>query len=209
MIDNQCNNCPIRLYNDKGYYFNGIGNAWSGNLIIIPNVDNPSYKKGNIKFSDYINIINDCLNDANYSNVSGTSEASGADNKPNIPSTGGLEQANMYYVPLIRCNECISAEITDDILRRCQTYLIEDINKYNFKHILLLGSAVERFLHTTISSVRNSIIVSKNKRIYYSTYSPLIKYINKDKYEIFKNDINRFFNSINNDDYSRYELVKL
>ena len=99
---NVCEQCPLRLFNDKGHNISGIGNIWSGNALVLPNVDIPAYKKQDMSFSSQVSIINTIL------------------------STGGQEQ-NLYIVPLIRCNEKFDIEITSNILRRCLTYFEEDI----------------------------------------------------------------------------------
>ena len=74
---------------------------------------------------------------------------------------------------------------------------------------MLCGSAVDRFLHTSIHNVLNSIIVSNNKRLYYANYSPLIKYVDKDKFNTFITKVNDFLYSTSNKDYSKYNIIKL
>lgn len=43
MIDNPCDNCPLRLFNSKCHNLQGVGNPFMGKLIILPNVDYDAY----------------------------------------------------------------------------------------------------------------------------------------------------------------------
>lgn len=184
MIINPCDNCPLRLFNKKCHNLQGVGNPFMGKLIILPNVDYDAYQKKDMSFSKQIEIITQ-----------------------HIPFTGGLSET--YIVPLIRCNEDIACDINEDIIRCCQTYLKRDFIKYNFRHILLCGSAVNRFLNSSISKLKDSIVVSKNNRLYYSNYSPFIKYIDNNKFDEFVNNTVRFLNSALNQDYSDYNIIKV
>ena len=94
---NVCEQCPLRLFNNKGYNLQGIGNTWSGNALVLPNVDYKAYKKQDMSFSSQVEVVSTIL------------------------STGGLE-ANLYVIPLLRCNENFDIEITDKIINRCLTY---------------------------------------------------------------------------------------
>lgn len=115
----------------------------------------------------------------------------------------------IYIVPLIRCNESLGCDINDDIIRNCQRYLAEDVKTYDFKHIMLCGSAVERFLHGSIYRLIDSIVVSGNNRLYYSNYSPLIKYVDESKFKTFVEKVDDFLYSASNNDYSKYDIVNL
>ena len=175
-----CAECAMRLFNEKGHKLEGIGNPYSGNLIIIPNVDYIAYKKHNMKFSSYVDIIT------------------------GLSFTGGLE--NLYILPYIRCND-LGCPVTDDIETRCSYYLSEDFKKYNFTNIMVLGNVVNKFLGRSIKDLNNTILVSKNKRFYAATYSPFIKFIDKEKYEQFKKDIKRWYNSVENNYYFNYNII--
>lgn len=54
---NYCEDCVIRLFNNKHYNLQGIGNPYFGNCIIVPNVDYNAYKKGSMEFSKQVEII--------------------------------------------------------------------------------------------------------------------------------------------------------
>lgn len=181
---NPCNNCPLRLFNSKCNNLQGVGNPFMGKLIILPNVDYDAYKHKDMNFSKQVEVLTQ-----------------------HITFTGEL--AETYIVPLIRCNESLGCDINDDIIHNCQYYLAKDFKTYDFKHIMLCGSAVDRFLHTSINSVLNSIIVSNNNRFYYVNYSPLIKYVDKDKFNTFITKVNDFLYSASNKDYSKYNIIKL
>ena len=119
---NVCEQCPLRLFNDRGHNISGIGNIWSGNALVLPNVDTPAYKKQDMSFSSQVEILNTIL------------------------PTGGLE-SNLYVMPLIRCNEHFDIEITDKILTRCYHYFEDDINSHQVKNIMLCGDAARRMLN--------------------------------------------------------------
>lgn len=181
---NYCEDCVIRLFNTKHYNLQGIGNPYFGNCIIVPNVDYNAYKKGGMKFSKQVEII-----------------------KSLISSTGGLD--DLYVLPLIRCNEYISCELNEDSYLKCIGYLVEDMKKYQFKNIMLLGSAGRRFLNCNISDYFDTIFVSVNDRRYWVNYSPLINYTDSDKYEIFKSNLIRWYNSIKNNDFTNYKILNI
>lgn len=181
---NYCEDCVIRLFNTKHYNLQGIGNPYFGNCIVIPNVDYNAYKKGGMEFSKQVEII-----------------------KSLISSTGELD--DLYILPLIRCNEYISCELNEDSYLKCIGYLVEDMKKYQFKNIMLLGSAGRRFLNCNISDYFDTIFVSINNRRYWVNYSPLISYTDSDKYEIFKSNLIRWYNSIKNNDFSNYKILNI
>lgn len=181
---NYCEDCVIRLFNNKHYNLQGIGNPYFGNCIIVPNVDYNAYKKGGMEFSKQVEII-----------------------KSLISSTGELD--DLYVLPLIRCNEYISCELNEDSYLKCIGYLVEDMKKYQFKNIMLLGSAGRRFLNCNISDYFDTIFVSVNNRRYWVNYSPLINYTDSDKYKIFKSNLIRWYNSIKNNDFSNYKILNI
>ena len=175
----------MRLFN-KHYNLKGVGNPYFGNCIVVPNVDYNAYKKGDMGFSSQVEIIRDCS-----------------------PSTGELD--NLYIVPFIRCNETISCELNDDIYKNCLTYFVEDLRQYNFKNILLLGNVVSRFLGCDIKTYIDTIFISPNYRNYAVNYSPLIKYVDKSKFEVFKQYINKWYNKVinNYDTYSKHLTITI
>lgn len=179
-----CDDCPMRLYNSKQYNLQGIGNPFSGRCIVIPNVDYTAYKKGSLDFSTQIEII-----------------------KSIISSTGELD--NLYILPLIRCNEKIACEINDDIYNRCIQYFAKDLVLYDFKDILLLGDAGRRFFKCELTKYLDTIIISPNHRRYVVNYAPFIKYIDDNKFDIFKNHLLKWYNSSLNNDFTNYEVLRL
>lgn len=181
---NYCKDCVIRLFNNKHYNLQGIGNPYFGNCIIVPNVDYNAYKKGGMEFSKQVEII-----------------------KSLISSTGELD--DLYVLPLIRCNEYISCELNEDSYLKCIGYLVEDMKKYQFKNIMLLGSAGRRFLNCNISDYFDTIFISVNNRRYWVNYSPLINYTDSDKYKIFKSNLIRWYNSIKNNDFTNYKILNI
>lgn len=182
-----CENCPMRLFNTKNYNLKGIGNPHYGICIVIPNVDYQAYKKGSIGFSKQVEIIKDIISSSSS-------------------STGELD---LFIVPLIRCNETISCELTDDIYYRCITHFANDIYKYNFKYIMLLGDAGRKFLNVSIKDNLDNIFISSHNRCYIVNYSPLVKYIDDTKFEDFKSHLLKWYNSIRSKYFTNYNFIKL
>lgn len=179
-----CDECPLRLYNTKQHNLQGVGNPFAKRCIIVPNVDYVAYKNRSMDYSSQVEII-----------------------KSIISSTGELTE--LYILPLIRCNTTISCEVNDDIYNRCLTYLINDFKQYNFRDILLLGEAARRFLNCDISLYLNHIMVSPNNRLYGVNYSPLIKFIDDNNFEIFKNHLLKWYNASINNNFNEYEILHL
>lgn len=164
-MSNICEDCAIRLFNSKHHNLKGIGNPYFGNCIVVPNVDYDAYKKGDMSFSKQVNIIKEVLH----------------------LSTGeGDNLIDLYIVPLIRCNESISCKLDNVSYNRCLHHFANDMRKYQFKNIMLLGDAGRRFLSCDITENLDNIILSSNNKFYNINYSPLIKYVNEEKFEVFK-----------------------
>lgn len=176
-----CDNCALRLFNNKHHNLQGIGNPYLGRCIVIPNVDYGAYKKGDISFSNQVEII-----------------------KSIISFTGELD---VYIVPLIRCCESISCELDADSYNRCIQFFAKDIRAYDFKDILLLGNAGRRFLNCNISDYLDTICVSNNNRRYAINYSPYIK--DDSKFEIFKNHLTKWYNAVINNDFQTYKILRI
>ena len=180
---NVCDQCPLRLFNNRGYNINGVGNIWSGNALVLPNVDIPAYKKQDMSFSSQVEIINTIL------------------------PTGGLEH-NLYVVPLLRCNEKFDIEITDKIVTRCSHYFEKDVNNHQIKNIMLCGDAARRLLHIDdLKPYLDTVICDKRtRRRYFINYSPLVKYTNDETFEVFKRHLLKYYCSIINRMYD-YEVI--
>lgn len=179
-----CDNCAIRLFNTKHYNLQGVGNPFYGRCIVVPNVDYSAYKKGDMSYSKQVEII-----------------------KSIISSTGELE--DVYILPLIRCNETISCELDDESFFKCLSLFADDIRQYDFRHILLLGEAGRRFLTCDISKHLDTRAISPAHRIYYVNYSPLIKFMDADKFEVFKEHLIKWYNSVKEDNYNEYNTIWL
>ena len=175
-----CDTCALRLYNTKSYNLQGVGNPYFNNCIVVPNVDYKAYKAGAMSFSEQVKLIEQSI----------------------ISSTGGLLETT-YIVPLIRCNEAISCKIDDATFNKCLTYFIQDLKIFNFKHILLLGTAAQRLLKMSIEQAKNYVYRSPNNRFYSVNYSPLIKYVNDKLYEDFVDNLNVWYNSAMSNEYNK------
>ena len=179
MVKSVCDNCALRLYNTKSYNIQGIGNPFYGNCIVVPNVDYKAYKGKSMDFSTQVEVIRNIL----------------------IPFTGG-EESNFYIVPLIRCNEQISCEVDVATYQKCLYYFAEDVKNFDFKNILLLGTAARRFLNCNITEYLDTVMVSPNGRKYFVNYSPLVKYNDNKLFEIFKHNLLKWNNYINNNTFN-------
>lgn len=188
---NVCDECAMRLFNIKQYNLKGVGNPSFGRCIVIPNVDYIAYKNRSVTFSEQVKVIEDILHS----------------------STGEVDILNsLYIVPLIRCCEKLGCELTDDIYNRCITYFAQDVKKYNFHNILLLGDAGRKFLNCDIKNNLDTLVISKNRRLYNVNYSPLIKYVDEDKFEVFKTYLIRWWHCSSNSiyyNYYNYNIVTL
>lgn len=171
---NVCENCALRLYNTKSYNLHGVGNPFSGNCIVVPNVDYKAYKGKSMSFSSQVEVIKQVL----------------------IPLTGDVD-SNLFIVPLIRCNEQISCEVDNITYNKCLHWFANDIRKYDFKNILLLGTAARRFLNCNITEYLNTIMVSPNGRKYFVNYSPLVKYSDDKLFETFRMKLIHWYQCVN------------
>ena len=186
-----CSNCPMRLFNEKHYNLQGIGNPFLGKVIVVPNVDYDAYKLGDMSYSHQVSLIQEVLEDRLYY----------------IHSSKGVELCNLYILPLIRCNEHITKGLDNASYHRCLQHFANDVKKYDFQDILLLGEAARRFLSVdTLKPYLDTIFVSKNKRRYAVNYSPLIKHTGEYHYDIFKDNLIKWFNFTIEHDYSQYNI---
>ena len=181
-----CKNCAIGMYNTKHHNLQGVGNPWNGICIVVPNVDYDAYKLGDMSFSSQVDIIKEILSS----------------------STGDV-LSNLYIIPLVRCNEKISCPLDNVSYNRCLHWFAEDVRKYQFKDILLLGNAARRFLNCTISNYLNTLFISKNNKRYAVNYAPSISFIDSNKFDTFKENLIKWYNSVINEDFSNYEIIKL
>lgn len=181
-----CDNCPLRLFNDKGYNLKGIGNSSYGNMAILPNIDKEAYKNNDISFSKQLDVINQILSKGEF-------------------------QENFYITPLIKCKETTNCITTDIIIRNCQIHLMNEIKRCNPRHVILFGSSIRRLFNVNISieNVIGKIYVSPNNRIYYFNYSPFIVYKNIDKQSVFIEELLKAYYSITNKYYYEYEKLIL
>lgn len=181
-----CETCPLRLYNKKGYNLSGVGNPFKGNLIVVSNVDYRSYKKQDMAFSSQVEIIN------------------------NVLAFNNREQEQDYFIiPLIRCCESISCTPDDNAINNCIKYFANDVKTYNFKNILLLGSAVNRFLNVNIKDYLGIKLVSKNRRNYFVNYSPLTKFVNNEIFETFERELINWHNYVTNINVNKYKTLNI
>lgn len=185
MVTNYCDNCVMRLFNNKKYHFKGVGNPWYGTCIIVPTVDYFAYKKGDMEYSAQVKVIKD-----------------------NISSTG--EEDSIYITPLIKCTNYTGCIIDNNIISNCMNYLSNEFKTYNFRNVLLLGDAAKYFLNIdSISNKLNNIYISKNRRKYFINYSPNVKNFNSDNYKVFKENLIKFINSTKHSYYEHYNIVYL
>lgn len=170
----------MRLYNTKQYNLQGIGNPYYGKCIVVPNVDYVAYKNGSMGFSTQVEIIQSLIS-----------------------------IDDVFITPLIKCNETISCEVTKEIYNNCLTYLANEIKTYNFKDILLLGEAGRRFFDCNINDYFDNIIISPNNRRYAVNYSPLVKYIDENKFHLFETQLRQWINAVRNYNFNQYKFLRI
>lgn len=184
MENNYCENCAIRLFNEKCYNIKGVGNHLLGNMIIISNIDYKAYKTNDLNFSEQLKILQSV-----YS------------------STGGDNLLDLCYVtPLIKCRES-NCEADDNSIKCCIQNLANEFRTLRPKNVLVTGSAVRRFLDCSINEYLNSCIISKSNIRYFVNYSPLIKFNNDNKFDIFKSHFEKWIKAINFNYFNNYETV--
>ena len=183
-----CDNCPLRLFNDKGYNLKGIGESCYGNMAILPNIDKDAYKNNDVSFSKQLEIINDVLQ---------------------VNLSTGVLQDTFYVTPLIKCREHSKCIVDTQIIYNCQNHLMNEIRMYNPRHIMMFGSSVRRLVDKPIESLIGKLLVSRNNRIYYFNYNPFIVFTDVEKQQIFTNELIKAFYSITNKDYTSYEIYKI
>lgn len=174
---NPCNNCPLRLFADKGYPIKGAGNMLYGNMIVIPTVDRIAYKNQDITFDAMVNILNDA-----------------------VKSNTGESLLNFCYVTsLVKCVENKSCLITSDIKLNCFELFITEFNSNPVRNILFLGkntydlfSKIQKYRFQNGMNYCNG---NKPLRISWN-YSPGIKYYNKELYDIFEKEFIKWFTNI-------------
>jgi hypothetical protein len=164
-----CDDCALRLVN-KVTNVQGIGNPWTGRCIVVPNVDGRLLNGKDASFSKQVDIIREVL------------------------SSMGDVTEECYIVPFIRCAEKLACPIDNSTIDKCIQWFAKDVEKYNFKDIILLGSSVKRFLNISIEPNLDNVFVSKNGRRYFVNYSPFI-YENTDKFAIFENYLIKWYRS--------------
>lgn len=180
-----CDECVVKLYGLKHRNLQGVGNPFYGKCIVIPNVDYEAYKRGDVSFSKQVEIINEII------------------------SSTGEQDSNVFITPLIRCNEKITCELDRASYYKCLQYFIEDMKKYDFKDILLLGSAARRFLGIDVGSFLNTITISKQNRRYAVNYAPFIKFIDDKKFSIFQENLIKWYNAVTSGNFNEYNILKL
>ena len=184
MDTRHCDNCALRLFNNKGYNLIGEGNYFYGNGIVIPNVDYIAYKKQNIDFSDQLQIISDCVHSFKGENV--------------IDS--------FYITPFIKCKENKQCLVNPNIINNCINYLNTEIVSYNLQRILLLGSSGRRLFNINIEDYFDIILVL-NKRAYFLNYAPGIKYFDDKKYDVFCLNLIHYIDACRSRDFSNYKVI--
>lgn len=181
-----CDDCALRLFNDKCHCLKGVGNPWNGKMIVVPNVDYDAYKNKDMTFSKYVEVIKEALHS----------------------STGELE---CYIVPLIRCKLNENCPVDKHLIRRCGLYLFTEMRMYDINKILLLGRAAELINADSISKHINKMFIGKGTsgRVYSVGYSPLVKYIDDNKYKEFCNHLNKWFNADKYNNYYGFKIVRI
>lgn len=172
----------MRLLNDKVYNLQGVGNPMFGNVIIIPNVDYKAYRRKRLELGEYVKEI--------ISTILPTGELS-----------------DVYITPLVHCKANRTYPVNNSILRNCSQILQYEFKKYNFKRVLILGSAVEQIMGLDLKKYAGkTIYYRQNNSFWTMTYSPLCKHSNATKYSEFKNHLTKWYNNVINKN-NQYDYI--
>lgn len=177
-----CLDCPLRLYNTKGYNISGVGNPNYGNIIILPNVDKEAYKHQNFTFEQMIVTLNSLSH-----------------------SSTGVDILDYCYItPLIKCKIANSIILDDQIVKRCMENLKREILTYSPINFLLLGKDVmSHFLQYSINP--DKMYVDICNRRWFNNYSPGITLYDHEKAQIFENGFIKWLNAVKSNNFSNYE----
>lgn len=185
-MNNICENCPLRLFNDKGYNIKGIGNIHYRKMIVLPYIDYNAYKHQNMNMSSLIDIMNNVV----------------------LLFTGDKIETSFYITSFIKCKESNRFKIDNSIISKCSNYLFDEIIKHDIKYIMLLGNSAERLFNTKISNLIGKCI-KYNNIYWFFNYSPNIYIYDSNKFEIFKSELYKYIDATNNNNFSNYERIKL
>lgn len=190
-MNSVCQDCPMRLFHPKHYKIDGFGQPYYGKLIVIPGIDNSCHNADTIEIDKQVQIVLDCL-------------------VPETPSTGERRNLDIYIVPFIRCAQTKENILNEDIIRSCKKHLADDIKKYNFKDILLLGDAVKYlFDNCNIKDYVDKAIITNNNRRYVFNYSPFTKFTNEDLYNEFRNNITKWYDIVSLNRLNTYTYIHI
>lgn len=180
MIMMTCDNCPLKL-NLKGYREPQVyGNPFSNLAIIVPYIDTNNIED-DVGVKEIISIIS---------------------------STGG-DKLTYVIAPMLQCSptRLNGYEVAQSYYYDC---LKRTMSKFSLakKHILLCGLEPSNIiLSVTNINVWKDKVFKYAKQTISITYSPRIKLIDKDKGEVFTNNLIKWYNAAINDDYSAYEIL--
>uniref|UniRef100_A0AAU8MGX3 Uracil-DNA glycosylase n=1 Tax=Geladintestivirus 3 TaxID=3233135 RepID=A0AAU8MGX3_9CAUD len=181
-----CEDCALGMFNTKCKCLAGVGNPMSGRLIVVPDVDYNAYKNKGMSFSKYVEIVQDIL----------------------IPFTGGLEQLDVFIVPLIRCNPVEKCPITTNIATRCMQHTFAEVNHYNIHKIMLLGNAAA-YLGFGSTANTKDIIYQMGNYCYSTAYSPFVKFKDDIKYKELCNRLGKWYSADKTNNYNGMKIVKV
>lgn len=88
-------------------------------------------------------------------------------------------------------------------------YFKQDVIKYQFTDILLLGDAGRVFFNCNIKDYIDYVFVSPNNRRYVLGYSPLIKFADDKLFDEFQRQLIKWFNATSNNNFSNYKFLQL
>lgn len=184
-----CEDCPLRLYNKKGYCLEGVGDIPTDSLIVVPNVDYIAYKNSDFAFSKQVELINHTL------------------------FYRGVDYP-IKIVPYIRCNIKLSKgmiDATNPIINKlCLKHLNSDIIDNKIKNVMLCGDVAKSLLNIpNITNTFNIRYMNNNQITFYTNFSPLIIYNDEEKYKVFKDNLVNWINAIKFNMFDNYKLVRI
>lgn len=176
-METNCKDCPLRLFNTKGYPIKGKGTTVYGNIIIIPTIDKNAYKNQDITFDAMVQDMIDIIHS----------------------STGGQLLDFCYITSLVKCTGNKRCPITPDIADKCFEHFIKEFNSIPIKHVLFLGkNTLQNLSDINAERIRTGRNYCNCRKIrdYSWNYSPGVKYYDDKKFEIFKQALIDWYNYI-------------
>lgn len=184
----ECDNCPLRLYNDK-YNIKGFGTTIYNRMIVLPYVDRDSYKKYDLSFSKI------------YSKLEEAHQC--------VSLYGGSQLVDTHYITsIIKCKQTNKIIVDESIINMCKTHLFKEISDNNINICLLIGNASKTMIGKSIEEMIGKVLYCNNI-YYFFNYNPFCELYDQSKYEVFKKELSKYLYAIEHKSLIGYNIITL